>query len=45
MVFEEAGHVPMEEIPTESVVEYLRFLGVELRENYLQPFKQMADAS
>jgi pimeloyl-ACP methyl ester carboxylesterase len=45
VVFEEAGHVPMEEIPTESVVEYLRFLGVELRENYLQPFKQMANAS
>ncbi len=45
VVFEEAGHVPMEEIPMESVAEYLRFLGVEVRENYLQPFKQMADAN
>lgn len=34
VVFENAGHVPMEEIPTESVAEYLAFLGVELRKTY-----------
>jgi len=33
-VFENAGHVPMEEIPTESVGEYLAFLGVEIRNGY-----------
>jgi pimeloyl-ACP methyl ester carboxylesterase len=42
IVFEEAGHVPMEEIPTETVAEYLSFLGVEVRKNYLQPNKQVA---
>jgi pimeloyl-ACP methyl ester carboxylesterase len=42
VVFEEAGHVPMEEIPTETVAEYLSFLGVEVRKNYLQPNKQVA---
>lgn len=36
VVFEGAGHVPMEEIPTESVAEYLSFLGVEIRKDYLQ---------
>lgn len=36
IVFEGVGHVPMEEIPTESVAEYLSFLGVEVRKNYLQ---------
>ncbi|MBN7810541.1 alpha/beta hydrolase [Algoriphagus sp. H41] len=44
VVFEEAGHVPMEEIPTESVAEYLSFLGVRVRKNYLEPPKQMAYA-
>lgn len=44
VVFEEAGHVPMEEIPTETVSEYLRFLGVEVRKNYLQPPKQLVYA-
>lgn len=42
VIFEEAGHVPMEEIPTETVAEYLSFLGVEVRKNYLQPNKQVA---
>ncbi|MDP2041258.1 MAG: alpha/beta hydrolase [Algoriphagus sp.] len=41
IIFDEAGHVPMEEIPTESVAEYLSFLGVEVRKNYLEPPKQM----
>jgi pimeloyl-ACP methyl ester carboxylesterase len=31
IVFEDAGHVLMEEIPTESVAKYLSFLGVEVR--------------
>jgi len=44
VVFDEAGHVPMEEIPTESVAEYLSFLGVEVRKNYLQPPKHVAYA-
>jgi pimeloyl-ACP methyl ester carboxylesterase len=44
VVFDQAGHVPMEEIPTESVAEYLSFLGVEVRKNYLQPPKQVAYA-
>ncbi|WP_035468363.1 alpha/beta fold hydrolase [Algoriphagus mannitolivorans] len=44
VIFEEAGHVPMEEIPTESVSEYLSFLGVEVRRNYLEPPKQIVYA-
>ncbi|WP_297336101.1 alpha/beta hydrolase [Algoriphagus sp.] len=36
IIFEGVGHVPMEEIPTKSVAEYLSFLGVEVRKNYLQ---------
>lgn len=36
IVFEEAGHVPMEEIPTETVKEYLKFLGVRLPAHYLE---------
>lgn len=38
------GHVPMEESPTETVSEYLSFLGVEVRKTYLQPFNQVAYA-
>lgn len=34
VVFDNAGHVPMEEIPTESVAKYLSFLGVEVRKDY-----------
>ena len=45
LVFDTAGHVPMEEIPTETVAEYLSFLGVEVRKNYLQPYNQVADAN
>lgn len=44
IVFDQAGHVPMEEIPTESVGEYLSFLGVEVRKNYLETPKQMVYA-
>ena len=44
IIFDEAGHVPMEEIPTESVAEYLSFLGVEVRKNYLEPPKQIVYA-
>ncbi len=35
-VYDNAGHVPMEEIPTESVAEYISFLGVEIRKDYLK---------
>jgi pimeloyl-ACP methyl ester carboxylesterase len=35
IIFENAGHVPMEEIAIESVAEYLSFLGVERRKDYL----------
>ena len=45
VVFDAAGHVPMEEIPTETVAEYLSFLGVEVRKTYLQPSKQVAYAN
>lgn len=44
VVFDQAGHVPMEEFPTESVAEYLSFLGVTVRKNYLDAPKQMAYA-
>lgn len=44
IIFENAGHVPMEEIPTESVTEYLSFLGVEVRKDYLQAPKSMTYA-
>lgn len=33
-VFENAGHVPMEEIPTETVAEYLSFLGIQSDRDY-----------
>lgn len=36
-VFENAGHVPMEEIPTETVLEYLHFLGIQPDVDYLSP--------
>lgn len=38
-VFDQAGHVPMEEIPTESVAEYLSFLGIQMDVDYLSPPK------
>ena len=44
VVFENAGHVPMEEIPTESVAKYLSFLGVEVRIDYFQEPKLMTYA-
>lgn len=36
-VFENVGHVPMEEIPTETVAEYLSFLGIQVDRDYLSP--------
>lgn len=36
-VFENVGHVPMEESPTETVAEYLAFLGVSVDRDYLSP--------
>jgi pimeloyl-ACP methyl ester carboxylesterase len=44
IIFDEAGHVPMEEIPTESVAAYLSFLGVEVRKNHLEPPKHIVYA-
>ena len=44
MILDGVGHVPMEESPTETVSEYLSFLGVEVRKDYLQPFNQVAYA-
>jgi pimeloyl-ACP methyl ester carboxylesterase len=44
IIFPDAGHMPMEEIPTESVSEYLSFLGVEVRKDYLNPPKQIVYA-
>jgi pimeloyl-ACP methyl ester carboxylesterase len=44
VVFDNAGHVPMEEIPTESVAKYLSFLGVEVRKDYFQEPKLMTYA-
>ncbi|TFV97576.1 alpha/beta hydrolase [Algoriphagus kandeliae] len=41
VIFDGVGHVPMEEIPTESVSKYLSFLGVEVRRNYLDEPKFM----
>ncbi|UJP67115.1 alpha/beta hydrolase [Mongoliitalea daihaiensis] len=34
-VYPSAGHVPMEEIPTETVIDYLSFLGIQLDTDYL----------
>jgi len=45
IVFEDAGHVPMEEIPTESVAKYLSFLGVEVRKDYFHKPKMMTYAN
>jgi len=44
IIFEEAGHVPMEEIATESVAKYLSFLGVERRKDYLHTPKTLTYA-
>ena len=44
VILDGVGHVPLEESPTETVAEYLSFLGVEVRKSYLQPFNQVAYA-
>ena len=44
VILDGVGHVPMEESPTETVSEYLSFLGVEVRKSYLQPSNQVAYA-
>jgi pimeloyl-ACP methyl ester carboxylesterase len=44
VILDGVGHVPMEESPTETVAEYLSFLGVEVRKDYLQPSNQVAHA-
>lgn len=45
IVLDGVGHVPMEESPTETVSEYLSFLGVEVRKSYLHPSNQVAYAN
>lgn len=44
IIFSGVGHVPMEEIPKESVAEYLSFLGVEVRRDYLKTPKYVSYA-
>lgn len=44
VTFDHVGHVPMEEIPTESVSEYLSFLGVEVRREYFGSPKLLTHA-
>lgn len=44
IVFENAGHVAMEEIPKESVAKYLSFLGVEVRNDYFHAPKMISYA-
>jgi len=44
VILDGVGHVPMEESPTETVSEYLSFLGVEVRKSYLHPSTQVAYA-
>ncbi|MDF2158089.1 alpha/beta hydrolase [Algoriphagus sp. CAU 1675] len=44
VVYEDSGRFPMEETPTSSVAEYLSFLGVEVRKDYLQEPKFITDA-
>lgn len=44
IVFDDTGHVPMEEIPKESVTKYLSFLGVEVRKDYFHEPKLMTYA-
>jgi pimeloyl-ACP methyl ester carboxylesterase len=43
-VFENAGHVPMEEIPTDTVMEYLSFLGIKVDMDYLSTPKFFSHA-
>jgi pimeloyl-ACP methyl ester carboxylesterase len=38
-VYDNAGHVPMEEIPTDTVLDYLSFLGIQLDVDYFSPPK------
>ncbi|MCL6258195.1 alpha/beta hydrolase [Aquiflexum sp. TKW24L] len=41
-IFENAGHVPMEEIPTETVSEYLSFLGIQAERDYFSTPKYVS---
>lgn len=43
-VFDRAGHVPMEEIPTETVIEYLSFLGIQANNDYFSNPKYYSHA-
>lgn len=41
-VFDNAGHVPMEELPTETVREYLAFLGIQVDLDYFSAPKHFS---
>ncbi len=41
-VFENVGHVPMEELPTETVIEYLAFLGIQVDLDYFSTPKHFS---
>ncbi|MGY6523496.1 MAG: alpha/beta fold hydrolase [Mongoliitalea sp.] len=41
-VYPQAGHVPMEEIPTETVVDYLAFLGIQADMDYFNSPKYLS---
>ncbi|AFL85483.1 putative hydrolase or acyltransferase of alpha/beta superfamily [Belliella baltica DSM 15883] len=43
-VFDSVGHVPMEEMPTETVLEYLSFLGIQSDIDYFSPPKYYSHA-
>lgn len=44
-IFEKTGHVPMEERPTETVREYLAFLGIQLDLDYFSSPKFLSHAN
>ncbi|GAB2610613.1 alpha/beta fold hydrolase [Belliella aquatica] len=43
-VFDRVGHVPMEEMPTETVIEYLSFLGIQSNIDYFSSPKYYSHA-
>lgn len=43
-IFDRVGHVPMEEMPTETVIEYLSFLGIQSNIDYFSHPKYFSHA-
>ena len=43
-VFDRVGHVPMEEMPTKTVIEYLSFLGIQTNKDYFSHPKYYSHA-